>query len=90
MQQWDKIQATFRPVRTDTLASSAKAWIGWTGEWTVQWIIEDGPYTGQWSLNNWYPTVGIDTRLPMGWVPESDLELAGTQCPRRSTSGESG
>lgn len=64
--QYDTIQATFQPRRTDDLRFGMNAFIGRTGTFTAIWIIEEGEYIGQWAMQ-------APEDWPCSWVPECDL-----------------
>jgi len=72
MEQFETVIATFQPKVLHTLKPGCAPWIGKQGQWLASWIIEDGPYAGQWAM-------GIDIRddtwrgFPAAWVPEEDL-----------------
>lgn len=87
MEQFDKIRATFTPQRTDDLRYGAEKCIGWEGEWTACWIIEDGDYEGQWAMSP-----DREKPWPMAWVPLCDLTpaLALPGIPAVSPSGMGG
>lgn len=71
IEQFDKVTATFRPLRTDDLQPpEAAEWIGWRGEWLASWPVEDGPYKGQWAMA---PMAPLGTYLPFAWTPFCDL-----------------
>ena len=76
MEQFEQNIAAFLPQRTDDLREEMKPHIGSTYTWRASWIIEDGPYAGQWAMVA-VPDehVGV-TALPVYWVPESDLKMA--------------
>lgn len=61
----ERIVATFAPQRTDDLRPDFSLPVGYRGEWEALWVIERGPYEGQWCF---WPT---DRRS--GWVPLCDL-----------------
>lgn len=64
----EQVQATFAPARIDDLRSGLAESIGCRTTWQAAWMIEDGPYTGQWAM---MPLPPGD--LVVGWVPECDL-----------------
>lgn len=69
----DKRRAIFRPQRVDDLKNPARALIGRELCWEAVWIIEEGPYEGQWA---WAPIPedeDLNPRPFMGWVPTCDL-----------------
>jgi predicted RNA-binding Zn-ribbon protein involved in translation (DUF1610 family) len=68
IRQFDEFRATFRPRRTDDLKPNAEAHVGARYLWCASWIIEEGPYTGQWACT---PMEVISP--PFGWVPLCDL-----------------
>jgi hypothetical protein len=67
IQQYDEVEATFAPQRTDDLKPGCETWIGRRARWAAEWIIEDGPYQGQWAM------VQHETGAPMAWSPLCDL-----------------
>jgi len=69
MKIYQKVIATFKPARTDDLINEAEHLIGFKGEFIASWIIEDGPYTGQWAMAT--PREFKDAI----WVPLCDLEI---------------
>jgi len=73
MKQFDKITATFRPRRTDSLIAGAEKWIGYRGVWQAAYILEEGAYAGEWAME----CVDDPTRwdMPFAWVPITDLEV---------------
>lgn len=66
--QYQKVKAVFAPKRTDDLQEGLGAYVGKTFEFTAAWIIEDGPYTGQWAFTG-------DLQFAPEWVPECDLDI---------------
>jgi len=66
-EQYTTFTATFTPTRTDDLRGMARPNVGVTLDWTRYWLIEDGPYKGQWAC---LPTHSDES---FGWVPECDL-----------------
>ncbi len=73
MELHDCVMATYQPARRDDLKPGVAEWIGLYGEWCAAWIIDDGPYAGQYAMA--VPDLAIGLRLPFGWVPECDLVL---------------
>lgn len=74
-EQFDKITATFQPQRTDDLKHGIAEWIGYRGIMQAMWIIEEGPYAGQWVFG---PALEEMKKpdyvcVPWGWIAESDL-----------------
>jgi hypothetical protein len=67
----DTVRAVFKPKRIDDLRTDAVECIGQVAVWYEAWVIEDGPYEGQRAF------IAEQPRLPMGWVPESDLDILG-------------
>lgn len=67
VQRFDRILATFQPTRADDLHNGAREYVGWRGAWEAQWVIEDGPYAGQWAM------LPVDRSVSFGWVPLADL-----------------
>jgi len=70
LQRYDVFRATFQPLRRDDLKPDTAAWIGREIEWVAAWMVDDGPYAGQWAC---MPAPGSPT-TPFVWVPECDLE----------------
>lgn len=78
--QYDVVNATFKPSRTDNLKPGSDAWVGHRTTWEAQGEIEDGPYKGQVMFSI---EVGIQNEMrdrgqhlpPFTWVPECDLEI---------------
>lgn len=77
----DWFPAEFRPQRTDDLTPEAQEWIGWTGLWEISFLIEEGPYEGQYACvvkRKRDGTYGGDESYPPAsafvWVPHSDLK----------------
>lgn len=69
IQQFARIEATFTPQRSDDLNPRALRFIGRRLTWLAAWVVEDGPYKGQWAF-----TADINgSSLGLGWVPECDL-----------------
>lgn len=70
IQQFDVVRATFQPQDMDTLKEGAASWIGWRGEWSAGWVIDDGgPYAGTFAM-------GIRCSRPVApflWAPQCDL-----------------
>ena len=71
MEQFEVIEAKFKPMRTDDLVPGAFEWVGRKTRWQAAWILEDGPYEGDWAM-----TPHGDDRLSavFAWVPLRDLE----------------
>jgi hypothetical protein len=73
MIQYDRVLATFQPVRTDDLQPGVAAWIGRRLPWCAVFVVESGPYEGQWAMG---PLDGLEdgNRFPAAWwVPLCDL-----------------
>jgi len=68
MEQFDKIIGEFRPRKKDDLKPWAKDLIGLVFEWEAMWIIESGPYKGEWAM-----IPRDNTQLSYGWVPSDDI-----------------
>jgi hypothetical protein len=66
------VDATFRPRRTDDLRAEAEPLIGWRGRWQAGWIIDEGPYAGEWHM-----AVVDPVPLPFAWAPSGDLDIHG-------------
>lgn len=77
MRPYEKVQATFKPKRTDDLKPDAVKYIGRSGVFEALWKMgEDDPqeYEGMFAMrvpDEWETKDFI-------WVPECDLEIAGT------------
>lgn len=72
IQQFDKVEARFTPKRIDDLRAGAHQFIGEIAEFRALWVIEDGPYEGQWAMEvprNWDARSGGE----FVWSPECDL-----------------
>jgi hypothetical protein len=80
MEQGDWFPATFRPKRSGNLRPEAEKWIGWRGLWQAAFLIEEGPYEGQWACTLHLKRDGTYGNAPhpgadaFDWVPEEDLE----------------
>ena len=70
MEQFSTIAAEFRPRRTDNLRPGWLGWVGRPATWEAQFVLESGPYKGQWAM------VPQTEQPPPGWVPLSDLRAA--------------
>jgi hypothetical protein len=70
LRQFDRVVATLRPVRTDDLRPGIAAYVGITLEWEALWVIEEGPYKGQWAIQP-----SDMARWPFRWFPQCDLEI---------------
>lgn len=67
---FDKITAVFSPRRTDDLIPAAEAWIGRKAVWEAYFVIEKGPYKGEWAM----VLEGTDRlEAPFAYVPLGDL-----------------
>lgn len=75
MEQHTYVRATFTPKRLDDLKPEAKHFIGKAGVFQAGWIIEEGPYKGQWAM---LPDLETSRRFHVGWVPEDDLTVLET------------
>lgn len=72
LQRFEKVTAHFTPKRLDDLKMGARQFIGEIAEFRALWIIEEGPYEGQWAMEvprEW------DARSngEFVWAPECDL-----------------
>jgi hypothetical protein len=72
LQQFDFVLATFRPTRHDDLQPGAAEWIGERCKWQAAWIIESGPYTGQWAMSV-DPHRTVPRATSFAWAPFCDL-----------------
>lgn len=64
----EEIEGDFMPRRRDDLRDSARPCIGQRVAFYAGWIIEAGPYQGQWAMVPRAPISGLGT-----WVPRCDL-----------------
>lgn len=69
--RFEKFDAAFEPVRLDDLRDDASAWFGRVLTWQRMWLIENGPYEGQWACSAYDGKSFAQT--PFAWVPECDL-----------------
>lgn len=78
MEQYDYVSATFDPKNLNTLKQSGKALIGQTLEYQAGWIIEDGPYKGDWAMsfsNQEVRRLLLSCQeIDFCWVPLCDLK----------------
>jgi hypothetical protein len=78
--QYDLVDATFNPRRTDDLRLGSAAWMGHRTTWQAIGEIEEGPDKGQMAFSI---EVGIRNAMrdrgealpPFTWVREDDLEI---------------
>ena len=70
MKQFEVITASFTPQRIDDLQDDARDHVGKVYDWCASWIIEGGPYDGQWAMA---PRPKDSVWPSIGWVPECDL-----------------
>jgi hypothetical protein len=78
MKQYDRVKATFTPVRTDDLKPEAVAAVGTTGWFTAGWIVESedgGSYVGQWAMLPAHESWQQGLFHGIGWVPLCDLTI---------------
>jgi hypothetical protein len=74
--QLNIVDATFNPTRTDDLQPGVADSIGLRCQWQAVWVIEEGPYAGQWAYSPWKDEQGqYIVGLPFAWVPREDLEI---------------
>lgn len=73
--QFDVVYAEFRPTRENDLAPGAAEWIGRRMRWQAMYVIEYGPFMGDWLM---MPT--LPPFPPFAWAPSSDLDVSA--CPR--------
>lgn len=64
----DKFSGVFRPKALDTLKPDVVQHIGKTIHVHAGWVVEEGPYAGQWAF------VVEDRDICIGWVPREDIE----------------
>lgn len=67
----DIVYAEFRPRRTDDLIPGASEYIGHRTHWRHGWVIDDGPYAGDYAMI----PCDFDTPYPFAWVPKCDLVI---------------
>lgn len=67
LQQLIWVEATFAPSRTDDLRDRVPP-IGYRGKFQALWIIEDGPYEGDWAMQPDYDSPYVH------WIPSRDLQ----------------
>ena len=73
LQPWYRVDATFKPQRTDDLKPDRLPWIGYRGEFTIGWMIDDiAAYEGDGALMQFH--VGERDGFP-GWAPSRDFEI---------------
>jgi hypothetical protein len=65
-------EARFEPARRDDLTPGAERLIGRQRKWQYVWLIEDGPFAGQWAC----ALISPGKPAPFAWAPESDLRRA--------------
>lgn len=70
MEQFDRVTATFAPANMLTLKPDAAKHIGQRFEWMAAWIIEGGPYDGQFAMQ--VQTIPCPS---FAWAPLCDLEV---------------
>lgn len=78
MNQFDRVLGVFEPKRTDDLQNDAAQHIGKLYTWRAMWVIEDGPYEGEWAMG--VDRMRVDRFSPeikFAWVPESDIRIVG-------------
>jgi hypothetical protein len=73
LRRFDKFTAVFSPARRDDLQDGAAALIGKRLSYQAAWIIEDGPYAGQWACSVLNGLVAGDRSWSFAWAPLSDL-----------------
>lgn len=73
-EQFETFTATLRPA--DAVRGEAERFIGRTFAWQKSWVIERGPYVGQWACLA-VDENGMGAANGMSWwVPECDLQEA--------------
>jgi hypothetical protein len=75
MEQFDRFVAEYQPQRRDDLKPEASRWIGWSGFWEATWVIEEGPYVGQFACAVDPVQEGAPPASALVWVPECDLSI---------------
>ncbi len=76
MNQFDVIRARFSPTTTATLKPEALPFIGMVANWKALWVIDHGPYEGQYAMG--FIPDGVQDPT-FAWVPECDLEEIGEE-----------
>jgi hypothetical protein len=61
-------RAVFAPRNENDLVSGASDFVGHVGLWERAWLVEDGPFDGEWACALLEPRPA-----PFAWAPESDL-----------------
>jgi len=88
---FDKVDATFQPLRADDLVPGMRQWIGHRDIWECNGAVEHSDYAGQASfyiatdiMNKRYRETGKiagETGPPCAWIPECDLIIHKEVCP---------
>lgn len=68
MKIYDQVEAVFRPNNVDDLRDEIRQHVGQKFTWRASWVIEDGPYAGQWAM--------VPDNYLGFWAPECDLSLS--------------
>ena len=66
IERWDVVEAQFSPRDEATLKPGLAAKVGKRTEFTAMFVIEDGPYEGQYEMHS-------SILAPYLWCPEEDL-----------------
>ncbi len=74
LEQFDRVIGLFKPRNTADLIPGAAAYIGWRFLFQAAWIIEEGPYVGEWALQIVLVSMGAPLP-PFAWLAESDVEI---------------
>lgn len=82
LQQFDYFPAEFQPRRRDDLSPAAAEWIGWAGIWEAAFLIDEGPYSGEFACTVKLKRDGTYSggrpyppAEAFAWVPQFDLLL---------------
>lgn len=67
--QFQRVEAVFQPRETGNLVAGADALVGQRFEWMAAWVIESGPYEGEWAMQFMGPGTA-----PFAWAPSGDLQ----------------
>lgn len=68
MEAGDRVRARFQPADRTTLKPEMVMLIGHTAEFDAGWLVDAGPYKGQWAMVS-------EFLRPAIWAPLCDLEV---------------
>lgn len=79
LEQFDWFPAEYQPQRRDDLKPAAEEWIGWRGLWEAAFVIDEGPYEGQFACTVKLKRDGTygapyPPARAFAWVPQCDLK----------------